>query len=88
MISWVLMPIEKQIGKTQRTLKLRCQEHYQGTGDFWKKKQQLMKRLNEQLAPPIEDSPAVASSSNGGTNQQGTASSLPSRVSTAVSAKY
>ena len=47
-----------------------------------------MKRLNEQLAPPIEDSPAVASSSNGGTNQQGTASSLPSRVSTAVSAKY
>ena len=62
------------IGKTQRSLKSRCQEHYQGTGKFLNKKLQLQRRLNEQLAPPIVDSPALSSGSIGSTNRDDSSS--------------
>ena len=58
----------------KRSLKLRCQEHYQGTGKFLNKKLQLKRRLNEQLAPPIIDSPALSSGSTGSTNRDDSSS--------------
>ena len=70
------------IGKTQRELKSRCQEHYQDTGKFLAKKLKLIKELNERLTPQTESSLELSSGSTGCTSQQSHELSLPPRTAT------
>ena len=41
------------LGKTQRCLKKRCQEHYQAVGIFWSKKKRVVDRLNDPLPSSV-----------------------------------
>jgi cell pole-organizing protein PopZ len=68
------------IGKTQRELKSRCQEHYHDTGEFLKKKLKLIKELNERLTPQVESSVELSSGRTRCTSQQSHGLSLPSRA--------
>ena len=40
------------IGKTSRSLKSRCQEHYQGLGKFFTMKKRFLTQLEEEANPP------------------------------------
>ena len=67
------------VGKTQRSLKCRCQEHYQGVGKLWGKKKAFVRSLE----PPI--SPMGSESSLGNTahptpQQDGTSLQMRSKT--------
>ena len=57
------------LGKTQRGLKKRCQEHYWGIGKFFDKKKKFETRLSTPLSPDVDvSSTSSKSSEEGGTN--------------------
>lgn len=70
------------LGKTQRGLKKRCQEHYQAMGKFFDKQKTFETRLSTPLSPDVPSASSEASSyTEGGTNKRITRSVARARES-------